>query len=156
MSQEPHAVDFKEPEIISPTRTDHTEHAPSVSHASSVEHVSRTLSKTRSRLGLHPQHPVKYEDDELHQMNLLWPKIRLILREPFAEFFGTMIMVLFGDGSVAQVLLSKDEAAAPGGTCENGLGQKTRLRSRNRAWVRRVSVDLVGLGKFLIEKHECN
>lgn len=49
-------------------------------------------------------------------MDLLWPRIRLILREPFAEFFGVMIMILFGDGSVAQVLLSKDQNSAPGGT----------------------------------------
>lgn len=30
----------------------------------------------------------------------------MVMREPFAEFFGTFIMILFGDGSVAQVLLS--------------------------------------------------
>lgn len=36
-----------------------------------------------------------------------WAKIRHTLREPFAEFFGTFILILFGDGVVAQVVLSK-------------------------------------------------
>jgi aquaglyceroporin related protein, other eukaryote len=45
--------------------------------------------------------------------------VRVVLRGPFAEFFGTFIMVIFGDGSVAQVLLSAGETSAPGG---NGFG----------------------------------
>ncbi|OJD16877.1 hypothetical protein AJ78_02974 [Emergomyces pasteurianus Ep9510] len=36
----------------------------------------------------------------------LWCRIRYKLREPFAEFVGVFIIVLFGDGSVAQVILS--------------------------------------------------
>ncbi|EDN03338.1 hypothetical protein HCAG_01203 [Histoplasma mississippiense (nom. inval.)] len=36
----------------------------------------------------------------------LWSRIRYKLREPFAEFVGVFILVLFGDGSVAQVILS--------------------------------------------------
>lgn len=35
-----------------------------------------------------------------------WPRMRHTLREPFAEFLGTMILILFGDGVVAQVVLS--------------------------------------------------
>jgi len=42
------------------------------------------------------------------------------MREPFAEFWGTAIMVMFGDGAVAQVLLSTGQTTAPGG---NGFGQ---------------------------------
>lgn len=45
--------------------------------------------------------------------------MRVMFREPFAEFFGTFVMILFGNGSVAQVLLSNADttnaAAAPGG-----------------------------------------
>lgn len=37
---------------------------------------------------------------------LLWFKVREYCRDAFSEFFGTMILVLFGDGVVAQVLLS--------------------------------------------------
>ncbi|KAJ5539385.1 hypothetical protein N7513_007717 [Penicillium frequentans] len=40
---------------------------------------------------------------------LLWYKIRAYGRDAFSEFFGTMILILFGDGVVAQVLLSHDE-----------------------------------------------
>ncbi|KAF5095812.1 hypothetical protein D0Z00_003001 [Geotrichum galactomycetum] len=38
----------------------------------------------------------------------LWPRIRHFLREPLAEFLGTMMIILFGDGVVAQVVLSKN------------------------------------------------
>ncbi|KAJ5923630.1 hypothetical protein N7454_008875 [Penicillium verhagenii] len=40
---------------------------------------------------------------------LLWYKIRAYGRDAFSEFFGTMILILFGDGVVAQVLLSNDQ-----------------------------------------------
>lgn len=36
----------------------------------------------------------------------LWPRIRHKLREPFAEFWGCLILILLGDGVVAQVTLS--------------------------------------------------
>lgn len=39
----------------------------------------------------------------------LWPKIRHYLREPFAEFWGCVILIVLGDGSVAQVTLSNGE-----------------------------------------------
>ncbi len=35
-----------------------------------------------------------------------WPKIRTIWQDAFSEFFGTMVLILFGDGVVAQVVLS--------------------------------------------------
>lgn len=37
---------------------------------------------------------------------LAWSKIRKTFREPLSEFFGTFILILFGDGVVAQVVLS--------------------------------------------------
>ncbi|KAK9234839.1 aquaporin-3 [Lipomyces kononenkoae] len=43
---------------------------------------------------------------ELVSDRLVWSRIRLTLREPFAEFFGTFIIIMFGDGVVAQVVLS--------------------------------------------------
>lgn len=42
-------------------------------------------------------------------MGLMWPRIRHYLRKPFAEFMGTFILIMFGDGSVAQVVLSSDK-----------------------------------------------
>ena len=46
------------------------------------------------------------EEDYQHHKNLWWSRVRHHLRDPFAEFMGTFIMILFGDGSVAQVMLS--------------------------------------------------
>lgn len=52
---------------------------------------------------------------------LLWPRIRYHLREPFSEFMGTFILIMFGDGGVAQVVLSR--------------GQKGDYQSISWAWV---------------------
>jgi len=38
---------------------------------------------------------------------LRWSRIRDYFRDPFSEFFGTFILIMFGDGGVAQVVLSK-------------------------------------------------
>ncbi|KAJ3553885.1 hypothetical protein NM688_g3384 [Phlebia brevispora] len=43
-----------------------------------------------------------------------WSRLREIMREPAAEFFGTMIILLFGAGVDAQVTLSGNTAVAPG------------------------------------------
>lgn len=40
---------------------------------------------------------------------LLWPRIRRIFREPLSEFLGVFILIMFGDGVVAQVVLSNGE-----------------------------------------------
>ena len=86
----------------------------------SVKHrTSHKAHKTRSALGLHPQAPIDEEHDFGPRSELLWSRIRTVLREPFAEFWGVAIMVMFGNGSVAQVLLSTNQATAPGG---NGFG----------------------------------
>jgi aquaglyceroporin related protein len=39
----------------------------------------------------------------------LWTRIRACCREAFSEFFGTLILVLFGNGVVAQVVLSNNQ-----------------------------------------------
>lgn len=44
--------------------------------------------------------------DYEHHKDLWWYRARYVCRDAFAEFCGTMIMIIFGDGSVAQVLLS--------------------------------------------------
>lgn len=78
----------------------------SQSSTKSIQQIHRegTLSTLRSHLGLIPEAPI-VEGHEIHH-HLTWSGIRVIMREPFAEFLGTFIMILFGDGSVAQVLLS--------------------------------------------------
>lgn len=81
-----------------------------------IEHQN-TLSSFRTKIGLERENPII--EDHLAHSNLPWSSVRTVFREPFAEFFGTFIMVLFGDGSVAQVLLSTGQITAPGG---NGFG----------------------------------
>ena len=68
--------------------------------------VIRKVSTVRSRFGLQPEAPLDEDHQDLEHHDLVWSRIRLTMREPFAEFFGTFIMVLFGDGSVAQVYTS--------------------------------------------------
>lgn len=90
--------------------------------------TSSNLQTARGRLGLHPTAPIVEEHDEAAHSDLWWPKVRMTLKEPFAEFFGVFIMVLFGDGSVAQVLLSTNQQTAPGG---DGYGN---YQSINWGW----------------------
>lgn len=53
--------------------------------------------------------PVLDDSAEDSRKQLRWSRIRHALRDPFSEFFGTMILVLFGDGVVAQVTLSQGQ-----------------------------------------------
>lgn len=54
--------------------------------------------------------PSKQDEQYDLEHDLTWvSKLRRNLREPFAEFLGVFIMICFGDGSVAQVNLSKNE-----------------------------------------------
>ncbi|KAF3035367.1 hypothetical protein E8E11_004677 [Didymella keratinophila] len=94
----------------------------------STDRTSSSLTRSRSIIGLHPDAPIDEEHDHGPASELFWSKIRAVLREPFAEFWGVVIMVMFGDGSVAQVLLSTGQATAPGG---NGYGS---YQSINWGW----------------------
>jgi len=98
--------------------TQHSSH--STNSELSPNRTSSSAQRKRSVLGLHPQAPIDEEHDHGAASELLWSRIRTVMREPFAEFWGTAIMVMFGDGAVAQVLLSAGQTTAPGG---NGFGQ---------------------------------
>lgn len=65
----------------------------------------------------------------------------------FAEFFGVFIMILFGNGSVAQVLLSTGETTAPGG---NGFGS---YQSINWGWGIGVMLGIYVAGKHNLQLH---
>lgn len=79
------------------------------------EHISK-LQIVRARLGLQPEAPThSTHDAPITELRLWVPQARFVLREPLAEFFGVLVMILFGCGSVAQVLLSTGKTSAPGG-----------------------------------------
>lgn len=73
----------------------HREHATEADAAAgeSLTHTSSQLQNSRHMLGLHPTAPIIEEHDTRNESDLWWPKIRLTLKEPFAEFFGVFIMV---------------------------------------------------------------
>lgn len=52
-------------------------------------------------------HPRMSDEEPLFvDAEVLWSRIRKFMQEPFSEFFGVFVMMLFGDGVVAQVVLS--------------------------------------------------
>ncbi|QDS68338.1 hypothetical protein FKW77_010704 [Venturia effusa] len=88
-------------------------------HRRTSHKTSHRMHGMRSKLGLQPLAPVHEEHDLAEHQDLLWSRFRMALREPFAEFMGVFILVLFGNGSVAQVQLSAGQVTAPG---MNGFG----------------------------------
>jgi aquaglyceroporin related protein, other eukaryote len=54
-------------------------------------------------------HKVPQEDVVQSGPDFRWSRVRHYLREPLSEFFGVFILIMFGDGVVAQVVLSKGE-----------------------------------------------
>ena len=51
-------------------------------------------------------HKIPQANAVQQEPDLAWSRIRHFLREPLSEFFGVFILILFGDGVVAQVVLS--------------------------------------------------
>ncbi|KZT09234.1 aquaporin [Laetiporus sulphureus 93-53] len=76
--------------------TEHVEHTAVV--VGSTE-TSSTIDDTTT------EHYTKYPNR--------WSRVREIIREPAAEFFGTMILIIFGAGVDCQVVLSSNTAVAP-------------------------------------------
>lgn len=54
-------------------------------------------------------HQIPQADAKPARPDLWWSKVRAYMQEPFSEFFGCFIMILFGDGVVAQVVLAGGE-----------------------------------------------
>ncbi|KAF2436559.1 aquaporin [Tothia fuscella] len=114
-------TDWSSPTQISPnTQYDDDSPVHPYHRGSQERRTSPKLNKARGRMGLHPNAPIDETHDLAPHQDLLWSRIRLALREPFAEFLGVFVLVLFGNGSVAQVLLSTGQKTAPGG---NGFGE---------------------------------
>lgn len=102
--------------------------------------TSNRLGTARAYLGLHPVAPIEEEHDYAPHSDLWWPRVRIALKEPFAEFWGVFILVLFGDGGVAQVILSTGEKSAPGG---DGFGNYNNI---NWAWALGVMLGIYVAG----------
>jgi len=94
-------------------------HFPAVEQQMTANSTTDKLNPLRSALGLDAVTPIDPEHIAHPNSQLVWPRIRMVLREPFAEFWGVFVMIMFGNGSVAQVLLSEGSTGAPGG---NGFG----------------------------------
>lgn len=67
-----------------------------------------TEAETLREHGAPIDHIVPQANTRASNPDLWWSKVRASLQEPFSEFFGVFIMILFGDGVVAQVVLSSD------------------------------------------------
>lgn len=85
-------IEIEKVENVSPRQVDlPQQHIPYAEHGAPIDHDGAR------------------EDMDPAGSELLWPRIRHHLREPFSEFFGTFILILFGDGGVAQVVLSNEQ-----------------------------------------------
>lgn len=80
--------------------------SPAVSHDEGLQinHDYSTPDRTPySEHGPGIDHKIPQEDVVQEGRGLLWSRIRHTMREPFSEFLGVFILILFGDGVVAQV-----------------------------------------------------
>ena len=50
-----------------------------------IQKTSSNLYGTRAKLGLHPTAPIIHEHDIVEAQDWWWPRVRLSLKEPFAE-----------------------------------------------------------------------
>lgn len=91
----------------------HQENTVSVTSSSSSDIMTEKLPSPHEIP--HAEHgaPIDHvgpQEEVVHaQPDLWWSRTRHTLREPLSEFFGTFILIMFGDGVVAQVVLSKGE-----------------------------------------------
>ena len=87
--------------------TTHNEHGP-FHHPHEYRHSTLDGAPAFAEHGPLVDHKVPQEDVVQSEPDLTWSRIRHYMREPFSEFFGVFILILFGDGVVAQVVLSNN------------------------------------------------
>jgi len=88
--------------------------SPTFSHDEHPKHIQETQVEASSSGSDHAyeehgpgiDHKIPQEDAIQAHPDLWWSRTRHLLREPLSEFFGVFILILFGDGVVAQVTLS--------------------------------------------------
>lgn len=74
--------------------------------------VQQHTMETLREHGAPIDHRIPQADAKPARPDLWWSRVRAYMQEPFSEFFGCFIMILFGDGVVAQVVLSGGEKGA--------------------------------------------
>ncbi|TFA98039.1 putative membrane protein [Trichoderma ghanense] len=77
-----------------------------MSHLEHIQHAKDDLKNCQDMSPIKDQQVI-VEVVVSEEQTTTWFKFRKLMREPFSEFFGTMILVLFGDGSIAQVMLGQ-------------------------------------------------
>jgi len=86
--------------------------SPAISHDEHIGEKSTSSSDSYpaayAEHGPGIDHLIPQENAVQSKPDLLWSRIRHIMREPFSEFFGVFILILFGDGVVAQVSFRHD------------------------------------------------
>lgn len=81
--------------------------SPAFSHNEDIHHgpSSSGSEAPYAEHGPGIDHKIPQEDAIQESPNLWWSRVRHTMREPFSEFFGVFVLILFGDGVVAQVCL---------------------------------------------------
>ena len=92
------------PKSVTSGEMNHVEHLPV--EPTEKRRISVVNQPPHAEHGPLIDHKIPQEDAVEAQPDLLWSRIRRTLRDPFSEFFGVFILILFGDGVVAQVVLS--------------------------------------------------
>lgn len=85
---------------------DHTEQASTDSIMQEKRRTSVVGQPAHQEHGPLVDHKIDQDLVVQSQPDLAWSRCRHFLREPLSEFFGVFILILFGDGVVAQVVLS--------------------------------------------------
>jgi aquaglyceroporin related protein len=92
-------------------KADKAPESPQVGYDEQKEYITESShsasgSEPYSEHGPGIDHQITQEERIQAKSDLLWSRIRHKMREPFSEFLGVFILILFGDGVVAQVVLS--------------------------------------------------
>lgn len=77
-----------------------------MSHTEHIHHAEGDIKICRDKPPIKDQQVI-VEVVVSEERTTAWYKFRKAMREPFSEFFGVLILVLFGDGSIAQVVLGQ-------------------------------------------------
>lgn len=95
-SNSPESMYFNESKLKHPTNS--SQLSPTIAPHPFAEHGALVDHDVHPQADIVESHP-----------ELWWSKVRHICQDAFSEFFGVFIMILFGNGVVAQVVLSNEQ-----------------------------------------------